>query len=150
MIISALLIAAAALQPAPRIVASRTSAPDVDGDVTVAELVERPRGQTDEAFAQLLIDASGLHPWNGEPMSFPAGLDHMGAKAVVSSRGAEVTVYYFPSDSRKVGRVCRISRKRGGMTTAWQQARDWCASSLGLPPLKRVPMVRASNSPSLR
>lgn len=148
MTVIALLIAAAVLQPAPHIVASRTSAPDVDGDVTVAELVERPRGQTDEAFAQLLIDASGLHPWNGEPESFPAEVDQMGAKAVHTSKGAEVTVYYVSSDSRSLGRVCRISRKRGGMTPAWQQAQDWCASSFGLPPRKWVPVVRSTNGPT--
>ena len=148
MIIIALLIAANVLQPAARIVASRTSTPDMDGNVTVAELVERPRGLTDEAFAQHLIDASGLRHWDGEPMSFPAGVDHMGAKAVHASRGPEVTVYYFPSDSRIVGRVCRISRKRGGMTPAWQQAQDWCASSFGLPPRKWMPIVGTTNGPT--
>ncbi len=145
MFISALLIAAAALHPATRIVASRTSTPDMDGNVTIAELVERPRGVTDETFAQQLIKTSGVRPWNGEPMSFPAGVDRMGAKAVHTSTGPEVTVYYFPSDSRIVGRVCRISRKRGGMTLAWRQAQDWCASSFGLPPLRWVPMVGTSN-----
>lgn len=143
MIISALLIAAVALQPAARVVASRTSPPDMDGDVTVTELVERPRGMTDEAFAQQLIDASGLRNWDGKPLSFPAGPDSMGGKAVLA-RGAQVTVYYFPSASRKVGRVCRISRPRGGMTTAWQQAQDWCLASFGLPPRKWVPMVGTS------
>jgi hypothetical protein len=142
MSIGAVLIATIVAQSTPHVIGSQGYEMDRD-QATIAELIERPRGLTNEEFAEKLIDASGLRPWNGKHMSFPAAPGRMGGKAITSRSGPEVTVYFVPSDVRTVGRVCRISRKRGGMTDAFVKAQDWCASSLGLPtPLKRESPVR--------
>lgn len=146
MIMSSLLLAAGIVQLAPNVV--RSQGFDLDGHTaTTAELVERPAGTSDEAFARHLIALSGLRPWNGQLYEFPASPGHMGAKSVVSGAGPEVTVYFLPSDTRKPGKVCRISRKNGGMTDASMSAQDWCVASFGLPPLRRVPPVQAVDEP---
>lgn len=146
MIAGIIMLAAGACQFAYRVVDTRGF--DTSSDrATVVELIERPSGIGDEGFARTLIEASGLRPWNGKIIEFPASPGHMGVKAVHSGTGPEVTIYFPSSDSRKVGRVCRIGRKDGGMTDAWKKAQDWCASRFGLPPLKRVPPIETVNAP---
>jgi hypothetical protein len=142
-----IVVAAATSQPAIRVSSARRFGTDNDQS-TIAEVVERPAGITDEGFARSLIKASGLRPWNGKLTESPASAGHMGVKAVHSGSGPEVTVYFVAGDSSKVGRVCRISRKRGGMTEAWTSAQDWCASIFGLPRLKREPPIRTANAPT--
>ena len=59
----------------------------------------------------------------------------------------ELGLKIISSDSAKAGRICRITRKSGGLTTALTSAQDWCASALGLPPLKRAPPIRIIDTP---
>lgn len=142
----ALFSAAISGQPTTRVISSQTFDAHTERRTT-AELLERPAGLTDEAFAKAFIEASGLQPWNGELIEFPAAPGRMGGKAVISRSGPEMTFYFLSSDSGTSGRVCRLTRSRGGMTTAWTSAQDWCAARFGLPPLKRPPFVRTVNEP---
>lgn len=114
----------------------------------VAELVERPPGIPDERFAQQLIEAEGLKPWNGQQMNFPAVDGRMATKAVFAGDGREVIVKYVPGDAKQPGKACRIRLARGGMSDARWQAYRWCAEAFGLsisetPP----PVVRMEHAP---
>jgi hypothetical protein len=144
--VSAFLISTATANSLPRILRFESYAVRTD-QATIAELIERPRGIADETFAQCLIDASGLRPWNGKLIRFPAVRGWMGTVAVVSGAGPEVTVYFVDSDSHRAGRVCRITRKYGGMTKAWTSAQDWCAAAFGLRKVKREPPIKDVNVP---
>ena len=145
MSISVILMAAGLASARPHVIASQTFDPNTDRATSV-ELIERPQGITDADFAQKLIDASGLRPWNGQPINFPASPGGMGVRAVESGAGPEVHVYFVSSDSRTSGRVCRITRKYGGMA-GWPRAQDWCASKFGLPPRKWEPPIKTVNVP---
>ena len=139
-------LAAAISHHAPTVLRSQSfSAEHWTG--TTAELIERPSGTSNQAFAQHLLEMSALRPWNGPAYELPAFPGRWGVVSVVSGAGPEITVYYLLSDGTQSGRVCRISRKYGGMTDAWKNAQDWCARNLGLPPLKRVPPIRTVNEP---
>ena len=146
MIFGLIMLTAGASQPAYRVIDTRGFGAS-SSQTTVAELVERPSGINDERFAQKLIELSGLRPWTGKLTEFPASPSRLGVKAVHSYAGPEVTVYFLSSDSRKVGRVCRISRRNGGLTIAWTSAQDWCAAKFGLPPMKRVSPINTVNAP---
>ncbi len=137
------LIALAISQSAPGIIASQSF--ELGGhQATLVEMVERPRGLADEAFARRLIEESGLIPWDGELFGTPPTSGRMGVASVISGAGRQVTVYFIGGDPRRPGRVCRITRERGGMTPAWESAQDWCASRFGLPPIKRQPPITGS------
>jgi len=98
----------------------------------IADLVERPAGISDGLFAQQLIDAEGLRPWNGKQLDSPPMSGSMGTKAVFSGDGREVIVKYVAGDVRRAGRVCRLRFARGGWSTARWNAYRWCASAFGL------------------
>jgi hypothetical protein len=97
-----------------------------------ADLVERPAGVSDEQFAQDLVDAEGLQPWNGEQLSHAPGPASLGSKAVFSADGREIIVRYRSGPVQRSGRVCRLRLARGGMSTARWNAYRWCATALGL------------------
>jgi hypothetical protein len=108
----------------------------------VADLVERPAGITDEQFAQQLIDAEGLRPWDGEQLNFPEQDGGMGTMAVFSADGREMIVKYVSSDLEHTGQVCRLRLARGGASSARWNAYRWCASAFGLSlPERRAPPV---------
>ena len=105
----------------------------------VAEILERPAGVRDEEFAQRLIDAEGLRPWNGEQLNTPPEVGRMGSKAVVSSDGREIIVKYISGDQQRVGLVCRLRFSRGGVSDQRWNAYRWCASHFGLELPERPP-----------
>lgn len=112
----------------------------------VAEILERPVGVSDEVFAQRLIDAEGLRPWNGEQIDAAPRSGPWGVKAVVSGDGREINVRYVAGDQRVAGRICRIRMSRGGWSDARWSAYRWCASALGFelplappPPIVSIP-----------
>ncbi|HEX6740598.1 MAG TPA: hypothetical protein VF079_02235 [Sphingomicrobium sp.] len=112
----------------------------------VAELVKRPAGISDEAFAQRLIDAEGLRPWNGKQFEMPARKGGMAAKAVFSVDGRELHVNYIEG----AGRVCRIRFAHGGVTPERWKAIRWCASAFGIElPAKIPPPVVVISKPNL-
>lgn len=114
----------------------------------VAELVERPPGIPDEQFAQQLIDAEGLKPWDGEQMNLPAAKGRLATKAVFAGDGREVIVYYMRGDAKMTGKVCRFRLSRGGMSDARWQAYRWCGQAFGLRlPEKAPPIVRMEKAP---
>ncbi len=135
---STLICVAMAAASEPRIVAT-LQGPDFQRRGIVAELVERPVGLTDEKFAQQLIQASGIRPWNGE-QSFASEAGGMATKAVFSADGRELIVKYVNSGVDRTGRVCRISMARGGMSIARWNAYRWCASAFGI----RLPKTPSS------
>jgi hypothetical protein len=96
-----------------------------------ADLIERPAGITDEQFAQDLIDAEGLVPWNGEQFNSAPTEERMGTRAVFSADGREIIVKYVSGDSQRPGIICRLRLTRGGMSDARWNAYRWCASALG-------------------
>jgi hypothetical protein len=79
----------------------------------VAELVERPRGVSDEAFAQQLIDAERLRPWNVEQMSSASAQGSMGSKAMFSCDGRAIIVEIMGGDAQRTGRACRLELAGG-------------------------------------
>ncbi|URD60729.1 hypothetical protein M8312_13270 [Sphingomonas sp. KRR8] len=111
---------------------------------TSAKLIQRPIGVHDESFAQALVDASGIKPWNGQVDSSRPSSTRMGVKAVTSGSGPEVTVFFGQGDQRKAGRVCQITREHGGLTEEWISAYDWCASRLGKSAFNRRPPIITS------
>ena len=117
-------------QTEPRVIAV-LEGEEFDRRGIVADLVERPAGVPDETFAQQLVDAEGLRPWDGRQLDWPARQDAPAAKAVFSGDGREIIVYYAPSNSHRPGRVCRMRLARGGMSDAYWQARRWCAAAFG-------------------
>lgn len=129
--------------PVPH-VAATLQGPEFVGMGIVAELVERPAGISDQAFAQQLIDAEGLRPWDGEQLDFAPGAGSMGTKAVFSSDGREIIVKYVAGDVQRPGRVCRLRLSRGGMSRARWQAYRWCGSAFGITlPESPSPIVRS-------
>ena len=140
------LFAAAALAPdgAPRILA-RLAGDEFVRMGIVAELIERPTGMSDEAFAQQLIDAEGLRPWNGQQVEMPARKGGMAVKAVFSADGRELHVNYIEG----AGRVCRTRFAHGGVTPERWTAIRWCASAFGIAlPAKIPPPVVVISKPN--
>jgi hypothetical protein len=97
-----------------------------------ADLVERPAGLSDEQFAQQLVDAEGLQPWNDDQLSHAPRPGSLGSKAVFSADGREIIVRYASGPVHLSGMVCRFRLARGGMSTALWNAHRWCAAALGL------------------
>ena len=98
----------------------------------VAEVVERPAGVTDEQFAQHLIEAAGLQPWNGKQLNLPTKEGGGGIKAVHTWDGRAIRIRYIEGDIRRPGRVCRIRFEKGGPSDAREKAQRWCDLALGL------------------
>ena len=108
----------------------------------VAQIVERPEGVSDVEFAQRLIDAEGLRPWNGEQIESYSESSRTGIKAVVSADGREILVSYLVANEQESGRACRIRFARGGWSDARWNAYRWCALGLGFePPLTPPPPI---------
>lgn len=129
MLTSLLLSLASATEP-PRIIET-LSGEDIARAGLIVELVERPAGISGEAFAQQLIDAEGLRPWNGHQLNF--GPDHgRGSKAVFAADGRQIIVYYGPEELSQPGRVCRLRASSGGLGNARWRAIRWCSAAFGI------------------
>lgn len=131
MVFHLFLAAVLAGQIHPRVIAV------LDGDEfarmgIVAELVERPAGISDAAFAQQLIDGEGLQPWNGQQLNSAPSEGRMGTKSVFSADGRVIIVKYVTGDMQRPGRVCRLRLARAGMSRALWNAHRWCGSVFGL------------------
>jgi hypothetical protein len=139
-----LLTAALSVDAEPRVIAR------LKGDAfaragIVAELVERPRGVSDEAFAQQLIDAEGLRPWNGEQTGSAPAKGRMGYKAVSAKDGRAIIVKYMGGDAGRHGRLCRLRLAPGPMSPLNWDAHRWCASKFGLTLPKTAPPIVRTN-----
>lgn len=98
-----------------------------------AELVLDANIPQPEALANALIEAEGLTPWNAEqPTTQSRSASPLAYRARYSGSGAGIIVYYHRDHSGVVQPVCRIRRRQGGMSTAFDLARRWCATSLGV------------------
>ena len=129
--------AALASEVAPRVLA-RLRGDEFARMGIVAELVERPKGSNDETFAQQLIDAEGLRPWNGKQIELPGRNGGMAVKAVHSADGREIHINYIQGDSKRAGRVCRTRFAHGGVSPERWKAIRWCALAFGIQ-LPRTP-----------
>lgn len=136
---------ALAAQAEPRVIAR------LEGDAfaragIVAELIERPRGVSDEAFAQRLVDAEGLKPWADEPMGTAPAQRRVGSRAMFAGDGRAIIVNYRTGNTARRGRVCRQRLAPGPMSGANWAAHRWCASKLGLKLPKIAPPIIRTNS----
>jgi hypothetical protein len=137
-----------AAQAEPRILATLEGKEFAEWGI-IGEIIERPAGISDERFAQQLVDAEGLRPWNGQQMDFPPSENGPAVKAVFAGDGREIVVHYVPSDTGRSGRVCR--RRSGGVPmndAQWQSVR-WCAAAFGyaLPETRPSPIATVTTPP---
>lgn len=120
----------------PKVITSyQSKALDQEGVTT--ELVMDAEIRQPEALADALIEAGGLTPWNtDQPTVRSRPGSALAYRARYSADGNEIIVYYHGAAGRP---VCRIRRRQGGVSSAFNLARRWCATSLGIAVADAIP-----------
>ena len=133
MIVSLLMLCAAVLEA--QVIAAFDD-PAAQREGIVAEQIRRPATISAEAFATKLVEAEGLTSWSPQDPTRSTPGAQLTWRARHAGDGREVVVYFSPGKQT----VCRIRRKRGGLSDAHWRTIRWCAASLGI----TLPVERAS------